>query len=119
MSMPTSATTPAIPTSRPTKRVGVGRSEWSKRSASSATNIGTVAIRIAVREEEMRCSPKPISGQGMAISTIAKTTRGHSRRPRNAPSLIATGSSTAAASASRDQATKPGDISSTAILMKR
>ena len=55
----------------------------------------------------------------MAISTIAKTRSGQRRRPRNAPSLMATGSRTAAASASRDQATKPGDISSTAILMNR
>ena len=98
----------------------MGRSEASKRSARKATTSGSDAIRIAASEELMRCSPKPISGKGMQISTTAKATIQRSGSPRSAPVLIATGSSTSAASATRDQATKPGvRPSSTAILMNR
>ena len=57
----------------PTSRVGVGRSEWSKRVARSATNSGTAAIRIAASEELTCTSPKPSSGHGTAISTAANT----------------------------------------------
>ena len=99
----------------------MGRSEWSKRRASRATNSGTAAIRIAANEELMCTSPYPINGHGIAISTAAKSVRMRQRspRPRRAPSFHATGSSTAAASARRDQATTLGDISSTASLMNR
>ena len=69
----------------------------------------------------MCTSPNPINGHGMAISMAAKTvrTRQRSPRPRRAPSFQATGKSTAAARARRDQATTLGDISSTATLMNR
>jgi hypothetical protein len=76
-------------------------------------------MRIAARDEEMCCSPKPISGNGIAISTAANATSQRSGRPRSAPVLIASGSSTSAARATRDQATKPGVSSSTPILMNR
>ncbi len=75
---------------------------------------------MAASDEEMRCSPKPINGKGMQISAIAKATSQRSGKPRRAPVLRATGSSTSAASATRDQATNPGvSPSSTAILMNR
>ena len=104
----------------PASRVGVGRSASSKRIARTAITSGSAAIRIAARDDEMRCSPKPISGNGMQISTMAKATSQRSGSPRRAPVLMATGSSTSAASATRDHATKPGvRPSSTAILMNR
>jgi hypothetical protein len=79
-----------------------------------------VAIRIAASDEEMRCSPNPISGKGMTISAVANSTSQRGGNPRRAPVLQATGSSSAAARATRDQATKPGvRPSSTAILMNR
>ena len=80
---------------------------------------GSAAIRIAASDEDIRVSPNPISGNGMAISTTAKATSQRSGRPRRAPVLMAIGSSTSAASATRDQATKPGVSSSTPILMNR
>ena len=41
------------------------------RIASTVMISGTAAIRIAASDEDTRCSPKPISGNGMAISAIA------------------------------------------------
>ena len=70
-SIPTRATTPASPISIPSMRVRVGRSVWSKRSASSAISRGTVAITIAATEESTCCSPAAISGNGRTISTVA------------------------------------------------
>ena len=69
--MPTSATTPASPTNRPTSRTPVARSERSTRIAISATISGTQAIRIAASDEETCCSPAAISGNGSAISASA------------------------------------------------
>ena len=40
----------------------------------AATTSGSVAIRIAASDEEMRCSPKPISGKGTTISAMANST---------------------------------------------
>ena len=120
MSIPTSATTPPSPISIPTKRERVGCSPWSKRSARKATTSGTAAIRIAASEDDTRCSPNAISGNGIVISNRAKAVSQRSGSPRSAPLRHAIGSSTSAASATRDQATKPGDrSSSTAILMNR
>ena len=105
----------------PASRVRVGRSAWSKRVASSATNSGTAAIRIAASDELTCTSPKPSSGHGTAISTAANTVsvRQRAPRPRSAPSLQATGSSTSRGEASRDHAMTLGETSSTAILMNR
>lgn len=119
-SMPTSAATPARPISMPSRRVAVGRSLASKRSASAATTSGSAAIRIAVSDEGIRCSPKPISGNGIAISVAANRTSHLRGSPRSAPLRSATGSSTSAASVTRDHAMNPGvRPASTAILMKR
>ena len=49
----------------------MARSAASKRIASSATSSGTQAIRIAVSDEDTRCSPAAISGNGSAISATA------------------------------------------------
>ena len=78
---PTSATTPARPISSPASREPVTRSEASKRSASRATNSGAAAIRIAASDEATCCSPAAISGNGIAISTTAKTAS-QRQRPR-------------------------------------
>ena len=42
-------------------------------------------MRIAVSDDEMRCSPKPIKGNGMDISTAAKATSQRRGSPRSAP----------------------------------
>ena len=55
----------------PTRRVPPTRSEWSKRSASSAMISGTDAIRIAASDDATCCSPAAISGNGMQISMTA------------------------------------------------
>ncbi len=70
-SIPTSAITPAKPISRPTSLIPVTRSEWSKRTASTATSSGAAAMMIAASEESMCCSPQAISGNGIVISTSA------------------------------------------------
>jgi hypothetical protein len=69
-SIPTSAITPEKPISRPRARSGVGRSEWSKRRASTALISGTNAMMIAASDEATRSSPAAISGNGPEISTI-------------------------------------------------
>ncbi len=117
--MPTSAATPASPTSMPTSRVGVGRSERSKRRARPATNSGTAAIRIAASDEGRCSSPNAIIGNGIVISTKAKAASQRRSRPRRAPRRYAIGSRMSAAIATRDHATKPADSSSTATLMKK
>ena len=120
MSMPTSAITPASPTSIPAKRVRVGCSARSKRSARKATTSGTAAIRIAASDEDTRTSPKAISGNGTVISQKAKRASQRSaRQPAQRARRHAIGSRIAAAIATRDHATKPGDRSSTATLMNR
>ena len=55
----------------------------------------------------------------MVISNNAKMASQRSGSPRRAPLRQATGSSISAAIVTRDQATKPGDMSSTATLMNR
>ena len=69
--MPTSATTPAKPTSRPTSRPPVARSARSNRIASTAMISGTAAMMIAASDESMCRSPAAISGNGIEISTTA------------------------------------------------
>ncbi len=44
------------------------RSAGSSTSPSSATISGALAIRIAVSDDDTCCSPKAISGNGIAIS---------------------------------------------------
>ncbi len=66
-----STITPPNPSSSPSARTGVGRSEWSKRSASRAPISGTEEIRIAARDEDTRVSPAAIIGNGMQISATA------------------------------------------------
>ena len=97
------------------------RSDGLKRMAIIAIVSGTAAIRIAASDEEMYRSPTGISVKGMAISMTAKarTICQRSRMPRNAPTLQAIGSSTAAPSATRAQATNTGEWSSTATLMRK
>ncbi len=70
-SRPTSAMTPPKPTNRPASRLPVGRSEGSNRSVRTATISGTAAIRMAASDDDTCCSPKPISGNGIAISATA------------------------------------------------
>ena len=98
------------------------RSEWSKRSASRATNSGAAAMMIAASEEATCCSPNAISGNGITISTTANTAS-HHHRPRSEPSRPSrqlSASSTAAPSTTRTQARNAGETpSSTAILMNR
>jgi hypothetical protein len=103
----------------PTTRATVGRSAPPVRSAMSVTNSGTVAIRIAARDEETRCSPNPISGHGIASSTTVNASSGSLGSPRRAPARAAIGSSTAAATTSRDHAMNSGESSSSATLMNR
>ena len=120
MSMPTNAITPPSPTSIPTKRVRVGCSPRSKRRARKAITSGTAAIRIAASDEDTRCSPNAISGKGIVISNSANAASQRSGRPRRDALRNAIGSRISAASATRDQATKPGERpSSTASLMNR
>ena len=120
MSIPTSAITPASPTSIPTKRVRVGCSARSKRSARKATTSGTAAIRIAASDDETRClaeGDQRERDRDLAEARTAASQRSGS--PRSAPVRQAIGSRIAAAIATRDHATKPGDRSSTATLMNR
>src|SRR3954451_480578 len=124
MSIPTSATTPPRPTSRPTSRRPPTRSDSSKRSASSATISGAAAMMIAATDESTWRSPLAISGNGTAISKIAKASSHRPRpRPRSEPSVPARQArprSTTAASTTRDHARNAGGTpSSTAILMNR
>src|SRR4051794_16304697 len=122
MSIPTSATTPARPISRPVRRRPETRSLASNRSASTATISGAAAMMIAATEESTCCSPAAMSGNGTAIS---KTAKASSQRPRprsdpSVPARWARNSSTAAPSTTRDQARKAGGTpSSTATLMNR
>src|SRR3954468_9294297 len=122
MSIPTSATTPPRPISRPTRRRPDTRSDSSKRSASSATMSGAAAMMIAATEESTCCSPAAMSGKGTAISKIANATS-HRPRPRTEPSVPArhaSASRTTAASTTRDHARNAGGTpSSTATLMNR
>ena len=74
----------ARPISMPTSRVGVGRSEWSKRGPAGPRTAGTAAIRIAASEELTCTSPKPSSGHGTAISTAANTVSVFQRAARPA-----------------------------------
>src|SRR4051794_2059379 len=122
MSIPTSATTPARPISRPTSRRPETRSDASKRSARSATISGAAAMMIAATDESTWRSPAAISGNGTAISKIANASS-HRARPRSedsVPARHASASSTTAASTTRDQARNAGGTpSSTATLMNR
>ena len=87
-----------------------GFSEWSKRMARSATKSGTVATRIAgerrgdvdLAEAEQRPRHRHLDR--------GEQREDPPRRPRRAPSFHATGSSTAAARASRDHASRLGEI---------
>ena len=70
-SIPTSAITPAKPIPRPTARIGVGRSEGSKRSDRTVTISGTEAMMIAASDEATCTSPSAISGNGIETSMTA------------------------------------------------
>ena len=71
-SIPTSAITPAKPITEPDAPAArVGRSEWSKRSASTAPISGTAAMMIAASDEATCSSPAAISGNGIEISATA------------------------------------------------
>src|SRR3954471_17523223 len=122
MSRPTSATTPPRPTSSATSPRPETRSDASKRSASSATISGAAAMMIAATEESTWRSPAAISGNGTAISKMAKASS-HRPRPRSdgsVPARHASASRTAAASTTRDHARNAGGTpSSTATLMNR
>src|SRR3954447_25619590 len=120
-SMPTSAITPARPTNRPASRMPVTRSDGLKRIDISATVSGTAAMRIAVSELEMYCSPTGITVNGMTSSMTANraTQRQRSRTPRNAPTRQAIGVRTSAPMAIRLHATNSGEVSSTATLMRK
>src|SRR3954451_6507405 len=122
MSMPTSATTPPRPISKPTSRRPDTRSDSSKRRASSATISGAAAMMIAATDESTCCSPLAMSGNGTAISKSANATSHRHRRRSDTgvPARRASTSSTAAASTTRDQARNAGGTpSSTATLMNR
>src|SRR3954454_1196847 len=120
-SMPTSAITPARPTNSPPSRMPVTRSDGLKRIDSSATVSGTAAMRIAVSELEMYCSPIGISVNGITSSMTANsaTQRQRSRTSRKAPTRQAIGVSTSAPMAIRLHATNSGEVSSTATLMRK
>src|SRR4051812_40988707 len=108
--------------SSPTSREPVGGPDGEKRIDSTATISGIEAMRIAVSDEEMCCSPTEISVNGMTISVAVYAAIGAAwpRSPRSAPRRAASGSSSTAASATRDHATKAGGTSaSTATLMKK
>jgi hypothetical protein len=79
-------------------------------------------MMMAATEESTWRSPAAISGKGIVISNTAKATsqRPQPRRVSSVPARHASASRTAAASTTRDQATKAGGTpSSTAILMNR
>ena len=83
---------------------------------------GSAAMMIAASDEATCCSPNAMSGNGMTISSRANAASGASlaRRPRSAPLRQASGSSSAAAIATRTKLRNAGETpSSTAILMKR
>ena len=70
-STPSSATTPPSPITSPNRRSPVGWSAVDRRSESSATKSGIVAMRIAVSDDEMYRSPIAMRTNGTAISQAA------------------------------------------------
>ena len=119
---PTSATTPVNPISKPKARIGVGRSEWSKRIARTAPISGTAETMIADSDEGTRSSPNASIGKGIEISATANASS-HFHRPRrlgSVPARQASASSTSAPSVTRPHASTGGVTPwSTAILMNR
>lgn len=111
-SIPTSATTPPKPMSRPSARSRVGRSLWSKRRARTAPIRGTEATTIAASDEDTRCSPKAMAGNGMVTSTIAyrASQRRYRRIGPSTPARQPSSRSTTAPSVIRPQASVNGVI---------
>ncbi len=69
---PTSATTPTSPSTSPAARHGPRRSWTPKKRELRTTVRGTIAIRMAVTEEPIHCSPREMAEKGMTNSTTAK-----------------------------------------------
>src|SRR5437588_856448 len=84
--MPSRATTPAKPMTRPRERLRSGTSDLISHSASTAVNSGSVAVRIPATEELTCCSPQAVKKVGAAMSSRVTTATGTItwRSPRNA-----------------------------------
>ncbi len=83
---PASTATPTSPSTIPTIRRPVARSLWANQIASSATQIGTVALAIAATPESMCCWPQAISVNGRALLMIPSAKARHPAR-RSRPSM--------------------------------
>ena len=117
-SIPTRAATPASPLARPASLRRLSRSVGSNRSASSATNIGEVAIRIAASDEETSFHGQQREGHhDLGKSVEGDPAQSAADRART-PARFASGNSAAAPIVTRPAASAAGDMPpSTATLI--
>src|SRR5215212_2914402 len=121
-STPRSIATPTIPIATPTRADALSRCSPLSANASRKVKIGALATRIPVSDDAMCSSPSPINVSGPATWTSERTTIGPSRPRRlpSTPSLSASGTRTAVASAVRMETIAQAEkTSSSATLMNR
>ena len=118
-STPSSTATPTTPIMMPHRRVPLSRSSWSTRIASRAVKIGAEQTRMPASDEEISVSPAESSRKGPVIweSPISATLPATPEKPASAPRGQANATRTAAPSATRPNATIPGERSRTPILI--
>ena len=108
-----------MPITMPSSRTPSERSSWSTQIASTAVKIGAVATRIPASAEEISCSPSAIKQEraGHLHGPDQRHGSGPAAHGPERPLEAANGTSTAAASAIRAQATIGADRSRSPILM--